>query len=191
MKRIVSGIAVASFVLSASLAGAAGKYTKKESEIDATQTAATKPVPKKKEEKSRPSINPDDIFAGQGEKVKSITDQQINVLKRLIDTTNDNDPEKPDLLFRLAELYNEQRQYNSLRARELDEKIFNAGNAGNKSLESQLKSQQQKYHQLENQWLLASVKAYLEVADHPEKYGSYKRTDEVLFYLAYLLQQVK
>jgi len=38
---------------------------------------------------------------------------------------------------------------------------------------------------------LAAVKAYIEVADHPDKYGSYKRTDEVLFYLAYLLQQVK
>ena len=27
-----------------------------------------------------------------------------------------------------------------------------------------------------------------QVADHPDKYGSYKRMDEVLFYLAYLLR---
>jgi tetratricopeptide (TPR) repeat protein len=191
MKRIVSGTIVASFVLASSYAGAAGKFTKKETEIVATQTALTKPAQHKKEEKTRPSISADDIFGGVGEKVKSITEQQINVLKRLIDTTNDNDPEKPDYLFRLAELYNEQRQYYNFRARELDQKIYDAQNANNGALVSQLKGNQNKYQQLENQWLLASVKAYLEVADHPDKYGSYKRTDEVLFYLAYLLQQVK
>jgi tetratricopeptide (TPR) repeat protein len=94
-------------------------------------------------------------------------------------------------LFRLAESYNEQYRYYDFRARELDEKIFNAGNAGNKGLESQLKGQQADYQRKAQQWLLASAKAYLEVADHPDKYGSYKRMDEVLFYLAYMLNQVK
>ncbi|HEX4461074.1 MAG TPA: tetratricopeptide repeat protein, partial [Polyangia bacterium] len=191
MKRIVSGALLASFALTSSLASAAAKYTKKESDIVATQTSVTKPVQKKVEEHNRPAISADDVFGGVGDKVKSVTDAQIRVLQRLIETTNDNDPEKPDLLFRMAELYNEQRQYYNFRARELDQKVFDAGNAGNTGLAAQLKSQQTGYQQRENQWLLASVKAYLEVADHPDKYGSYKRTDEVLFYLAYLLQQVK
>ena len=114
------------------------------------------------------------------------------MLQRLIDATNDSDPEKPDLLFRMAELYNEQQHYYNFRARELDEKIFDAGNAGNNAARgASSRRSRPTTKKREKQWLLASVKAYLEVADHPDKYGSYKRMDEVLFYLAYLLTQVK
>src|SRR6201986_4515532 len=139
MKRIVSSALIASFTLASSFAGAAGKYTKKESEIVANQTEATKPVQHKADEKKRPTITTEDIFFGVGEQVKSITDQVIQKYKRLIDVTHASDPEKPDLLFRLAESYNEQYRYYDFRARELDEKIFNAGNAQNHALESQLK----------------------------------------------------
>jgi tetratricopeptide (TPR) repeat protein len=191
MKRVLSGTLIATFALSSSFAGAAGKYTKKESEIQATQTALTKPVQHTKDEKKKPTITADDVFGGVGEKVKSVTDQQIKVLRRLIDNTNDSDPEKPDLLFRMAELYNEQYRYYDFRAREIDEKVFNAGNAGNQALAAQLKAQQTDYQKKSQVWLLESAKTYLEVADHPDKYGSYKRMDEVLFYLAYMLSQVK
>ena len=190
-KRILSGILSATIATSGSFALGAAKYTKKESEITATQTALTKPVQHKVEEKKRPDIAVDDVFGGVGEKVKSVTDAQIQVLRRLIDNTQDNDPEKPDLLFRMAELYAEQQHYYNFRARDLDEKIFRAMNEGKNDQANQLKAQQADYQKREQQWLLAAVKAYLEVADHPEKYGSYKRTDEVLFYLAYLLTQVK
>jgi len=190
-KQIISGTVLASFSLTATLAGAAAKYTKKESEIQATQTALTKPAQTKKDEKKRPDITADDVFGGVGEKVKSVTDQQIKVMQRLIQNTSDTDPEKPDLLFRMAELYNEQQRYYNFRARELDAKIFDAQNNGDAPGADRMKAQQQDYSKKENQWLLASVKEYLEVADHPEKYGSYKKTDEVLFYLAYLLTQVK
>src|SRR5262249_7285204 len=42
----------------------------------------------------------------------------------------------------------------------------------------------------EKQWLLEAAKTYLTVADNP-KFANYKRMDQVLFYLAYMLQQVK
>jgi len=116
MKRANQLVLAAILVLPAT-AGAAAKYTKKEAEIQATQTALTKPVQRKIEEKKRPDINADDVFGGVGEKVKTITDQQVKVLQRLINTTSDSDPEKPDLLFRLAELYYEQQRYYSFRAR--------------------------------------------------------------------------
>jgi tetratricopeptide (TPR) repeat protein len=40
-----------------------------------------------------------------------VTESQIRVLTRLIEFTGDNDPEKPDLLFRRADLYAEQANY--------------------------------------------------------------------------------
>ena len=51
MKRILSGTLIASFALSSSYAGAAGKYTKKEAEITANQTSLTKPTQHTKDEK--------------------------------------------------------------------------------------------------------------------------------------------
>jgi tetratricopeptide (TPR) repeat protein len=191
MKRVLWGIFAASFALSSSHARAAGKYTKQEATIQATQTAITKPTQHKTDERKKPSITAEDVFGGVGEKVKSVTDQQIKVLARLIDNTNDSDPEKPDLLFRMAELYNEQYRYYDFRARELDEKIFAQQSAGQEGQANLLKGQQGEYQKKAQTWLLASAKEYLEVADHPDKYGSYKRMDEVLFYLAYMLTEVK
>jgi tetratricopeptide (TPR) repeat protein len=185
-----TAILISSLLVSPYVFGAA-KYTKKESEINATQTALTKPAQAKKDAKARPEINADDVFGGVGEKVKSVTDAQIKVLKRLIDNTNDSDPDKPDLMFRMAELYNEQQRYYNFRAREIDQKLFDAQNAGNTGEAAKLKSQQDDFQKRENQWLLAAVKQYLEVADHPEKFSAYKKMDQVLFYLAYLLTQVK
>lgn len=182
---------IAILLLCASPALAATKYTKKESEITASQTALTKPTQSKKDVKSRPEISADDVFGGVGEKVKTVTDAQIKVMLRLINNTQDSDPEKPDLLFRLAELYAEQQRYYNFRGRELDQKIFDAQNANKGGEVANLKAQQQEYLKKENQWLLGAVKQYLEVADHPEKYSSYKKMDEVLFYLSYLLTQVK
>src|SRR5262245_39190637 len=107
-------------------ADAAGKYTKKESDVQANQTAVTKPTQRGKDDKRKPTLSADDVFGGVGEKVKSITDAQVKILQRLINNTSDNDPEKPDLLFRLAELYAEQQRYYNFRARELDQKVFEA-----------------------------------------------------------------
>jgi TolA-binding protein len=183
-------IVIAGVVGFAAQAFAAPRYTKKESTIEATQTALTKPTQNKKDEKKKPEIQADDIFQGVGQQIKSVTDQQINVLKRLIDNTSDSDPEKPDLLYRMAELYAEQQRYYNFRARELDAKIFDALNRGDNALADKLKKDQASYQQKENQWLLAAVKQYIQVVDNP-KFEKYKRMDQVLFYLAYLLNQVK
>ena len=130
------------------------------------------------------------MFQGVGNQVKSITDAQIKTLQRLVDVTNDQDPEKPDLLFRMAELYGEQEHYYNFRAREIDQKVFDAQQKGQTGMVSQLKSQQADYEKKEKQWLLSAVKAYKLVADNPV-YEKYKNMDQVLFYLAYLLTQQK
>src|SRR5258706_11499223 len=97
-KRILSGSLVAALAVGSTSEFAAAKYTKKESEITATQTALTKPAQRAKDEKKAPTITADDVFGGVGNQVKQITDAQIKTLQRLIDVTNDQDPEKPDLL---------------------------------------------------------------------------------------------
>ncbi len=169
---------------------AVGKFTKKEDAVIATQTALTKPVPKAEAEKKKPGMTQNDVFSGQGESLKAVTDSQIKVLQRLIDITNDSDPEKPDLLFRMAELFADQTRYYNFRARELDEKIFAAKDKNDTAKAAQLDAQQKDYEKREKTWLLEAVKKYIEVANGP-KFQNYQKMDQVLFYLAYLLTQVK
>jgi tetratricopeptide (TPR) repeat protein len=168
----------------------AAKYNKKESEIQATQTALTKPTQRKADDKHAPTITADDIFQGVGSQVKSITDAQIKTLQRLIDVTNDQDPEKPDLMFRMAELYAEQEHFYNFKARDIDQKVYEAQQKGDERGVGQMKAQQADYEKKEKAWLTSAVKQYLAVANNPA-YEKYKRMDQVLFYLAYLLTQQK
>src|SRR5205085_8446829 len=57
-------------------------------------------------------------------------------------------------------------------------------------LVSQYKGQQADFEKREKQWLVAAVKEYKLIIDN-DKFASYKRMDQVLFYLAYLLTQQK
>src|SRR5262245_55108504 len=121
-------------LLVAPSAFAVPKYTKQEAQIVSKQTELTKPTQRAKDEKKRPALEAGDVFKGVGEQLKAVTDSQIKVLQKLIDNTPDDDPEKPDLLFRMAELFAEQEHYFNFRARELDQKIFDAMQSGKAAL---------------------------------------------------------
>ena len=139
---------IASFTLVVRrMAGAAGKYTKKESEITATQTALTKPRSRRpRTRRSGRRSPPTTSSAASVRRSSRSPTRRSRCCKRLIDNTNDNDPEKPDLLFRMAELYAEQYRYYDFRARELDEKIFDARQRrATGAAVSQLKAQQADY----------------------------------------------
>src|ERR1041385_867702 len=170
---------------SAALAGPV--YKKKETEIKVQQTERTAPPKAKATEKIGPTLTADQFIASIATKIANINQAMIDKMGKLISITPDTDPEKPDFIFRLAELYNEKRSYYNFRARELDEKIFVAKSAGEKS---RMKNEQAGYEREEKRWLLEAAKTYILVASNP-KFASYPKMDEVLFYLGYMLQQVK
>lgn len=115
-RRYIGGTLAASLILGGYTSSfAAGKFTKKEDAVVATQTALTKPQQKADRDRKKPDLTASDVFSGQGDALKAVTDAQIKVLQRLIDATSESDPEKPDLLFRMAELYAEQERYYSSR----------------------------------------------------------------------------
>src|SRR6185436_5173059 len=99
------------------------KFKKQEVEVTGVpQTQLTKPAPPPKEsKKSGPVISLDEFKGQRQEKVKEITERQIDLIKRMITVTEEDSPEKPDFYFRLAELYAENQRYNFFRARQLDE----------------------------------------------------------------------
>ncbi len=78
-------------------------------------------------------------------------------MKRLIQVTPDDDPQKPDFLFRLGELFAEKQHYYFSKARALDQKIFDAP----PNQRGKLQAEQRKYESEEQKWLLEAVKAYI------------------------------
>jgi TolA-binding protein len=160
------------------------RYTKQEADVKATQTDLTKPAappPQKKE--TGPVLTVDQFVQQKQAEIQKFVDAQISKMKRLIQVTQDDDPQKPDFWFRLAELYADKQRFYFGQARSLDQKIYEAppGQRG------ELQTRQRTYEQNQQKWLLDAVKAYIAAT----KFRKYERMDEVLFKLAFLLTSVK
>jgi TolA-binding protein len=162
-----------------------GRYTKQELEVKSTQqTQLTKPsAPPVQKKETGPVLTIDQFIEQKQEQIQKLVDAQIAKMRRLLAVTSEDDPQKADFWFRIAELYAEKQRYYSFQARALDQKIFEAPPAQKPPMQSQQKIHEQN----EQKWLLEAVKAYIAAT----KYRKYERMDEVLFKLAYLLTSVK
>ena len=160
------------------------KYTKQETEVKATQTNLTKPeAPPPPKKETGPTLTVDQFREQKTAQIQKLVDAQISKMRRLIQVTQDDDPQKPDFLFRLGELYAEKQHYNFNMAHSLDQKIYDLP----QNQRGSLLAQQKTYQDAEQKWLLEAVKAYIGAT----KFRKYERMDEVLFRLAYLLTSVK
>jgi len=167
-------------------AAAAPRYQKgSEVQVTAATKHATKVEQKEAEAPTRPALMAEQFRLKAHAKVAQLTDQAISTLKRLIKVTDDNDPEKPDFFFRLAEHFREKKVQFMFRARELDENIYRARSAGEKA---RYASQQKSYEKAEQQWMIQAIKMYLHIATKSQ-WEKFKRMDEVLFNVADMLNQ--
>src|SRR5580765_2365114 len=79
-----------------------GRYSKKETEVKATQTNLTKPeAPPPPKKETRPTLTVDAFRETKTQEIQKIVDAQISKMRRLITVTADDDPQKPDFMFRL------------------------------------------------------------------------------------------
>jgi len=111
-----------------------------------------------------------------------LSGEAISVLKRLLKNTPDDEPEKADYWFRLAEHYREIQSDEAFRARELDEPVFRARGAHRARLEAT----QRAHAAAERRWMLRALETYLRIVKRPA-YAGYRRMDEVLFNVADML----
>ncbi len=156
-------------------------------EVNVKQTAKTKKIePKAKKDQGQPELSADDIIILQG-KVLNIRAEQVQQFELLIEDTDPDDPELPDLMFRLAELHAQQERYWRFRAME-------ASMEADKTTDGQAKQQlQQTSKQAQDsskKSLLSAVKVYKSIAENA-RFRNYPRMDEALFYYAYTLQNAK
>jgi tetratricopeptide (TPR) repeat protein len=165
------------------------KYKRTGTHIDVNvkQTERTRGLKQKGDSKSEfiPEVTADQFMNIQGQ-VKHIRGQQIAEYRRLIEETKPDDPELPDLLFRLAEQYAQQQRYWRFRFMEMFGKIEKAP----KNRRSSMQADQQSYKREEDKFLTQAIKIYALIANNA-KFKNYARMDEALFYYAYTLQGAK
>src|SRR5262249_48160677 len=81
------------------------RYTKREADIPAQRTEPATSTPAEKKSVG-PRLVAEQFSAGIQTKIADVNELIIKRTNELIDRTDDNDPQKPDLIYRLAELLN-------------------------------------------------------------------------------------
>jgi tetratricopeptide (TPR) repeat protein len=121
-------------------------------------------------------------------RAEKLLEREITVLKRLSKNTPVDSPKRPEILLRVAETFFEMQQSANAKVRSFDEPIFQAQQAKDKNKVKQLQAQQAEAQKKLEEYRKESVKAYAQmVQDHP----NFKRMDEVLFALAFSLDEMK
>ena len=116
-----------------------------------------------------------------------ILKQEIQLITRLARGTPDSDPDKPEILKRLADAYKELYTSINFMARSLDEKIYEAKQAKNNDLAKRLRAQQIALDKKGTAVREAAIKAYVQIRDKFQDYDAY---DQILFAIAYEIDQM-
>ncbi len=117
----------------------------------------------------------------------NILKEELKLLVRLADSTSNDDPDKADVLKRVADGYKSYSDQLNFLARDLDEKMYQAQKKGDKQTVARFKAQQKKLDQMATESREAMIKAYVQIKNNFPEYPDY---DEILFAIAYELNQL-
>lgn len=153
-------------------------------------------VSKKKDDAKKgpsgPSIELDAATRRNRDAIKarefSLLTREVALLKRLRDRTPVKDPRRPDILLRLAETLFEMQLVVNEKARNYDEKIYQCRKKKDAGCAQKLTAEQQKADAELKTVREDTIRAYATlVKDHP----NFRRMDEVLFSLAFGLEELR
>ena len=114
--------------------------------------------------------------------------KEVQVLERLVQNTPKNEPRRPEILLRQAETQFEMQQVLNAKARSYDESIYKARQQKNAAQVQKLSAEQKQAEQELTKTRKETIRTYaMLVQDHPK----FPRMDEVLFSLAFGLEELK
>ncbi|UJR80357.1 tetratricopeptide repeat protein [Sandaracinus amylolyticus] len=146
----------------------------------------------KKQGPTGPSIEIDAATARGREAVAAraldLLNREVQTTERIIGRMRDDDPRGADYLLRLAETYFELQTYWRTRAGSLDQPIFEAEQSGNRDQLQQLQRQRQEANGHLDEARQAAIRTYARLV---QNYPNYSRMDEVLFSLAFGLEEMR
>lgn len=143
---------------------------------------------RKKEEKTEaaPTLKYDQFVSTVNLQVRDKRVQQMKDLAKIIELTPDDSAEKPDLLFRMGELYFEESKYFFLEANKKDDDYIRAMNAQNKAGMEAAKAEKEEILLESKRYAGLATEAYASIV---RNFKDYKRTDEVLYFLGHNLME--
>ncbi|HWB81648.1 MAG TPA: hypothetical protein VG755_42090, partial [Nannocystaceae bacterium] len=134
-------------------------------------------------------IDPEIYGKQRAATAEDIADVQIKKMRELIAITENNSPELPDLLYRLADLHLEKKAFFMRQAEALYEPIYEHEQAGNQKAAKQLAAKQKRLEQQGAAAAAKAVDAYQVLATKPV-FAKYKKLDEAIYFLAFELGQL-
>jgi hypothetical protein len=144
-----------------------------------------------KDQKRKVDMLSADDFAKRKEAVaREVADDQIQLMKALLEEAGPNSPEYPDYLFRLADLFLDKKAYFDNQSGALYDKIYEAEDAKKTAEAKQLKQRQAKFDGQSKNASADAVKVYAALVNKPQ-FAKYKRMDEALYFYAFELGQLE
>lgn len=128
----------------------------------------------------KPSLTLGDFRAEKELEKKEKIEEQLQFIDKIIGMDPSKD-ELPGLLFQKAELYLEQSQFYFFTGMALDDKIFEADNAGRKGEVKKLKKEKQKWLKLSTKWKNQGVEIFADIVD---SYPKFDRLADVIYSIA-------
>jgi tetratricopeptide (TPR) repeat protein len=173
-------------------AGARKEVAKEGGNAPVSRMKATEPKKAKKQGPTGPSLQIDlSTRLGREQtraRAENLLEREIAILQRLVKNSADDDPRRPEVLLRLAETQFEMQIAKNAKVRSFDDPIYEACTRDKDKARCKQARDGQKAAQADLDKIREdSIRTYATlVRDHP----NFKRMDEVLFSLAFALQEL-
>lgn len=171
-----------------SLPGLSLAQEKKESFVPKAKKGPQIGARKSAKDKKGPNLQSEGFLVDR-QQVKQMADakwnEAFNLLKKLIKSTSDRDPAKPDLYYRLSEMYWEKASNTDLMAGDEEERCLERAN-DNEQAEKRCQAQKQAMLQKSQGYRDSAIKIYKHIVGN---FPQYPRLDGVLFALAFNYQR--
>jgi tetratricopeptide (TPR) repeat protein len=180
-------VVLVAFAVAAAAGSALGQEEKKNFVPDAQPTKEIQAPKPQADERKGPSLGGEQFFHKSSEGMAEEKWQEaFRLLRKLIDNTPDSDPAKPDLYFRLSELFWERSADISIKAFDNENECLKT--AHGKAEEDRCTAQREKMLGDSATYRERAIDVYVDIV---KRFPNYPRLDEVLFALAFNYQQKK
>ncbi len=120
----------------------------------------------------------------QEQRIDNLIRQEIEATQRLLRTTPDTDPDKPDIYFRLAQIFYEMQDNRNFQAGQLDQQAMMIEEA-EPNRATEMYQRRDALRQEALQWSDKAIDAYKEII---RAFRDWHKIDEALFYLAFAFE---
>jgi cellulose synthase operon protein C len=157
--------------------------------IDTGLKKAEEPVKKAEPRRKKPGITAEDLYRVKPSASEEKLQAAIESLYRIIDYSEEDDPEKPVYYARLANLYWEKAESYFMQAYsdDLDKTITAAEKAKDEAALKQAEAKRELLLNSQKEWRRKAIKIFQEIE---QKYPDYPKLDMVLFYLGNFTSQM-